>query len=102
MTITEIIKKTLLAGVGAGEKFKEFVDELAKAGEVSTNEASKLVKEWSEKAQQSTKDLDSRVRDAIGGAFEKMNIATRADMERLEKKLQNISERLSKIEGGGQ
>jgi hypothetical protein len=31
-----------------------------------------------------------------------MNIATRSDMERLEKKLQNISERLSKIEGGGQ
>jgi hypothetical protein len=33
-------------------------------------------------------------------AFEKLNIATRDDLEKVEKKLQNISARLTKLEGG--
>lgn len=102
MTITDIIKRTLLAGVGAGEKFREFIDELVKAGEMSKTDAAALVKEWTEKAGQSTKEADSRLRDALAGAFGKMNIATRDDIERLEKKLQNLSDRLQKLEGGGQ
>jgi polyhydroxyalkanoate synthesis regulator phasin len=100
MTIADIIKKAMLAGLGAQEKAKEFVDELVKAGELSKSDGATLVKEWASKAEESTKDMDLKIKDAIGGAFEKLNIPTRDDLEKLEKKIQGISARLSKVEGG--
>ena len=39
MLIGEVIKKAMLAGLGAQEKAKEFVEELVKAGELSKSEA---------------------------------------------------------------
>jgi polyhydroxyalkanoate synthesis regulator phasin len=100
MTVADVIKKAMLAGLGAQEKAKEFVDELVKAGELSKSEGATLVKEWASKAEESTKDIDLKIKDAIGGAFEKLNIPTRDDLEKLEKKIQGISARLSKVEGG--
>lgn len=101
MTVAEVIKKAMLAGLGAQEKAREFVDELVKAGELSKNEGATLVKEWVSKAEESTKDMDHKVKDAIAAAFEKLNIPTRDDLASLEKKVQGLSARLSKIEGGG-
>jgi polyhydroxyalkanoate synthesis regulator phasin len=100
MTVTDIIKKTMLAGLGAQEKVKDFVDELVKKGELSKNEGAELVKEWASKAEESTRDLDLKIKDAMAAVFEKMNIPTRDDLEKLEKKVQGISARLSKVEGG--
>jgi polyhydroxyalkanoate synthesis regulator phasin len=100
MTVADIIKKAMLVGLGAQEKAREFVEELVKAGELSKSEGATLVKEWASKAEESTKDIDLKVKDAIGGAFEKLNIPTRDDLEKLEKKIQGISARLSKLEGG--
>jgi len=102
MTVSDIIKKALLVGLGAQEKAREFVDELVKAGELSKSEAASLVKEWTSKAEESTKDFDRKVKDAIAGALEKINISTRDDVERLEKKVQGLSTRLAKLEGGEQ
>jgi len=100
MIIADIIKKAMLAGLGAQEKAKEFVDELVKAGELSKSEGATLVKEWASKAEESTKDIDLKIKDSISGAFEKLSIPTRDDLEKLEKKIQGISARLSKVEGG--
>lgn len=102
MTLTEIIKKAMLAGLGAQEKAKEFIDELVKAGELSKSDASNLVKEWVSKAEESTKDLDLKIKDAMAGAFEKINLPTRDALDRVEKKLQAISTRLDKLEGKGE
>jgi polyhydroxyalkanoate synthesis regulator phasin len=99
MNVADVIKRAMLAGLGAQEKARELVDELVKAGELSKNEAATLVKEWASKAEESTKDLDLKVKDTIAGAFEKLNIPTRDDLEKLDKKVQGISERLAKLEG---
>ncbi len=100
MTVADVIKRAMLAGLGAQEKAKEFVDELVKAGELSKSDGASLVKEWVSKAEESRKDLDLKVKDAMAAAMEKLNIPTRDDLEKMEKKLQNISARLTKIEGG--
>jgi polyhydroxyalkanoate synthesis regulator phasin len=100
MKVADVIKKAMLAGLGAQEKARELVEELVKAGELSKSEASTLVKEWASKAEESTKDMDLKVKDTIAGAFEKLNIPTRDDLEKMEKKIQGIAERLSKLEGG--
>ena len=86
MLIGEIIKKAMLVGLGAQEKAKEFVDE--------------LVKEWTTKAEESTKEFDKRVKETVSNILEKLNIPTREDMEKLEKKVQALNSRLKKLEGG--
>ena len=102
MLIAEVVKRAMLAGLGAQEKAREFVDELVKAGELSKSEAATVVKEWSSKAEQSTKDMDIKLKDAVAGVLEKLNIPTKDDMERLEKKVQTLSARVRKLEGGGE
>ena len=100
MNVGDVFKKAMLAGLGAQEKARELVDELVKAGELSKSEAATLVKEWASKAKEGTKDMDLKIKDTIAGAFEKLNIPTRDDLEKLEKKIQGIAARLSKLEGG--
>ena len=100
MIIAEIIKKAMLVGLGAQEKAKEFVEELVKAGELSKSEASTLVKEWTSKAEESTKEFDKRVKETVANVLEKLNIPSREDMEKLEKKVQALNARLKKLEGG--
>src|SRR5512135_3910843 len=100
MMVSELIKKAMLVGLGAQEKAKEFIEELVKAGELSKSEGASLVKEWVTKAEESSKDMDHKVKDAIAAAFEKLNIPTRDDLASLEKKVQSLSARLAKVEGG--
>jgi poly(hydroxyalkanoate) granule-associated protein len=102
MIISEVIKRAMLAGLGAQEKAKEFVDELVKAGELSKSEAANLVKEWSSKAEQGTKDMDVKIKDAVAGILEKLHIPSKEDLEKLEKKVQSLNARLKKLEGGGE
>ncbi len=99
MMVSDVIKKAMLVGLGAQEKAKEFIDELVKAGELSKGEGATLVKEWVTKAEESTKDMDHKVKDAISAAFEKLNIPNRDDLVSLEKKVQSLSARLAKLEG---
>jgi polyhydroxyalkanoate synthesis regulator phasin len=102
MIVSEVIKKAMLVGLGAQEKAKEFIDELVKAGELSKSEGATLVKEWVTKAEESTKDMDHKIKDSIAAAFEKLNIPTRDDLASLEKKVQSLSARIAKMEGGDQ
>ncbi len=100
MVIAEVIKKAMLVGLGAQEKAREFVDELVKAGELSKSEASSLVKEWTTKTEERTKEFDKRVKDTVANILEKLNIPSREDIEKLETKIQALNGRLRKLEGG--
>ncbi len=101
MLVSEVIKKAMFAGLGAQEKAREFVDELVKKGELSKSEGASVIKEWVSKAEESTKDIDLKVKDAISAAFEKLNIPSRADLDRMEKKIQALTDRIAKLEGNG-
>ena len=101
MVIAEVLKRAMLVGLGAQEKAREFVEELVKAGELSKSEASNLVKEWTTKTEERTKEFDKRVKDTVANILEKLNIPSREDMEKLEKKVQALNARVKKLEGGG-
>jgi polyhydroxyalkanoate synthesis regulator phasin len=100
MLVAEVIKKAMLVGLGAQEKAREFIDELVKAGELSKSEGASLVKEWLSKAEEGKKDMDQKIKDGIAAAFEKINVATRNDIADLDKKIQGLSARIVKLEGG--
>ncbi|MEE9523643.1 MAG: phasin family protein [Thermodesulfovibrionales bacterium] len=99
MTAFDIVRNALLAGLGVQEKIKEFVDELVKKGELSDSQGAKLIKEMAEKADKGTEDLSKTFSELITKILDKMNLPTRDDLEKINKKLNSLSAKLKKIEG---
>ncbi|GBE31882.1 poly(hydroxyalcanoate) granule associated protein [bacterium BMS3Bbin05] len=99
MTIFDIARNALLAGLGVQEKVKEFIDELVKKGELNDSQGAKLIKEWTEKADKSTEDLSKTFSDLVTKTLDKMNLPTRDDIEKINKKLNSLSSRIKKLEG---
>lgn len=98
MTVFDMLRRAMLAGVGAQEKVKGFVDELVKKGELSKSDGAKLVKEWTERADKSTADLGKSASELVEKTLAKMNLPTKTEIERLDKKLKTLSGRLKKME----
>ena len=102
MTVFDMVRNALLAGFGVQEKVKEFADELVKKGELSNSQGAKLVKEWTEKADKSSEEMSKTFSDVLSKTLEKMNLATKDDIEKLNKKLHVLTGRVKKIEGGAE
>ncbi len=100
MTFFDVVRRALLAGFGVQEKVKEFIDDLVKKGELSESEGAKLVKEWTEKADRTSQDLTKSLSDIITKTMDKMNLPTKDDIERLNKKVSALSARVKRLEGG--
>jgi len=99
MTIFETVRNALLAGFGMQQKVKEFIDELVKKGELSESQGAKLIKEWAEKAEKGTGDLTKNFSEILTKTLNKMNLPTKDDIEKLNKKIQTLSGRVKKLEG---
>lgn len=98
MTMFEIIRRALMAGLGMQAKAKEFIDELVKQGELSETQGARLIREWSDKADKTGKDLSKSIVDLVEKLLEKMNIPTRDEVEKLQRKVQSLSARVKKLE----
>jgi poly(hydroxyalkanoate) granule-associated protein len=96
--VYDIVRKTLLAGLGMQEKVKELVEDLVKKGELNEREGAKLVKEWMEKAKSSTEDMNKMFSEGVSKGMEKANIATKEDLDKLTKKVHQLTVRVKKLE----
>ncbi len=98
MSLSEILQKTMLAGLGMQEKLNEFIGELIEKGELSEAQGKKLFEEWAEKAGQTKEDLDRNLAELISKSLEKINLPTRTEVEELNKKVKALSKKLDKLE----
>jgi polyhydroxyalkanoate synthesis regulator phasin len=96
--IFETIRNALLAGLGAQAAVKEFVEELIKKGEVSESQGANLVKDWMDKARKGTIDMQPDIPGFMTMAMDKMNLATKDDIDRVNTKIHDLSERLKHVE----
>lgn len=97
----DILKKTVLASIGAFEitkaKAEEIVDTLIKQGEVAKSKRSEAILELLDKAEHSTKDFKDRVSKDIEEAIDKLKVARKRDLEELTKKVDDLAEQLRKM-----
>jgi polyhydroxyalkanoate synthesis regulator phasin len=96
----ELLEKAYLAGLGAfsvgREKAKEIVDELVEKGKITAEEAPKIMKDLMAKAEESKKIFEERIEAGIENALNRVNVASKKDIEALEKKLDLILKELKK------
>lgn len=87
----DLIKKGLALGLGLAvvskEQIEKLVDELVKKGEVTTSESKDLVQELYEKGEAERIQINERFREQFSQLLKDMNIATKADLERLEQRI---------------
>lgn len=92
----DLIKKTMLAGIGVAALTKDKVEQLAKdfieKGEMTEKEGKELVDEFLKKSEQAKKDLESKLEDMVQKVLKKMNIATKEDIAGMEARLKTLEQ----------
>ena len=95
----DLIKKTMLTGVGLAAMTKDKIEELAKEltekGKMSEKEGKELLDDLLKKSEQSRKDLETKVEGMVRKVLEKMDMVTKKDIASLEKKIKNIEKKTS-------
>lgn len=94
----DLIKKTVLAGIGATvitkEKIEAVMQDLVKQGKVSSDEAknlaSKIADEGRKEWESSSKDLAERIRELLA----KADFAHKSEVAQLERRLQLLEEKV--------
>jgi polyhydroxyalkanoate synthesis regulator phasin len=88
----DIIKKTMLAGVGltlmTKEKIEKIASELIEKGQMSEKEGKEFIDELIKKTEQTKKELETTIENILKKLLDKMNLATKDDINKLEKKIQ--------------
>ena len=94
--MNELIKKTLLTGLGLAfltkEKIEEMTKEFIEKGKLSEQEGKKLYDELLEKAEESKEDVKKQIETITKDTMKKMNLASRDELLDLEKRLQELIE----------
>jgi polyhydroxyalkanoate synthesis regulator phasin len=99
MTFFNLIRNAMLAGLGMQEMVKKFIDNLIKKGELSESQGAKLLKEWTEEAGKTSEQLTKNISEIITRTLNRMNLPTKDDIEKLNKEIRLLSNRLKKLEG---
>jgi polyhydroxyalkanoate synthesis regulator phasin len=92
----ELIKQTMLTGIGFAVVTKDKVEQLAKEyiekGQMTEKEAKEMVDEFLKKSEQARKDFETRLEEMVQKALKKMNIATRDDIAGLEERIKRMEQ----------
>ncbi len=95
----DLLKKTLLAGVGltlmTKDKVEEMARELAQAADLSADKGQQLVDEALERARKGRQELESFVQRVVRDTVQKANLVTRDDLASLQARLDRLEQILA-------
>jgi polyhydroxyalkanoate synthesis regulator phasin len=98
-TMIDIVKKTLLAGIGLALKTKDEVEDLAREIEKKFNltekDGKKFLKELHKKYDETQEKLEDRADDSVKKFLKKMDIVTSEDLKGLKKEIRDLKKMIS-------
>ena len=98
---TEIFKRAAIMGIGimslTEEKLKELVKELETKGEVGEKEGKNLLKDLLTRTDKEKKVVEENIKKGIKDYLAKVNIASREDLIKLEKRVNGLEEKIKKL-----
>ena len=101
-TMVDLVKKAMLAGIGAfavtKEKVEELVDDLIKKGEMSKDERAKFVRELVDKAEARSQEAKKWVDQRVKVSMSKLKMAKAEDLEALSKQMTDLTKAISRLE----
>ena len=93
----DMMKKTMLAGVGLAamtrDKIEEIGAELVRRGELTEKEGKEFVDEMATSADRARKDFESRIDQMVQQVLERLHVATRQDVDEVLRRLDALEEK---------
>jgi polyhydroxyalkanoate synthesis regulator phasin len=100
----ELIKKTLLTGVGLAvmtkEKVEELGRELASQAKLSEQEGKEFVDHLLKQSEDARTDFETKISAAVQKAVSGLNLASKDEVASLASKVEELSAKLSKTSSG--
>jgi len=97
-TMFDLIKKTMLTGVGlvfmTKDRIKELVEELTKKGELTVKEGKELLDDLLKKSEKAKKDLEIQIEKIVKETMKKMNLADAEELSKVMKRVKKLEEAL--------
>ncbi|AGF79667.1 hypothetical protein UWK_03138 [Desulfocapsa sulfexigens DSM 10523] len=98
----ELVKKTLLAGVGVAALTKEKLEEVAKdfveKGKMTEQEGKDLVKDLVTRSEESRQELQKQIGEKVEEILKKMDLAKKSEMNVLKQEIAELREALKSRE----
>jgi polyhydroxyalkanoate synthesis regulator phasin len=95
--LDQLLRKLFLSGLGVfaltQEKIEELVEELAKKGEISWGEKEDFLGEIIKRGKQEQAEVERKIGDKVEEILSRVNIASKDDIERLEKKIDELGKK---------
>jgi polyhydroxyalkanoate synthesis regulator phasin len=91
----DLIKKTLLTGVGFAlltkEKAEEMAKEIASQAKFSEQEGKEFIDSLMSQSEKARNDFQSKVEETVQAALKKLNLATRAEVDSLKAQVAELA-----------
>ena len=98
----ELIKKSLLASLGAAvitkEKIEQVTKRLVDEGKISMDEAGKLTHELVESGHHQWEELQEKITSTVRKAVENLDLVRKGDLQDLDQKVEEMEKRLAALE----
>ena len=95
----DLIKKIMFSGVGMALMTKEKIEELGKdiieKGKLSEKEGREFLDELMTKSEDAKKEMEAKTDKLVKDSLKKMNLASRDDLQKLEKQVKKLSKALA-------
>jgi len=94
MVSLDPLKKAILAGLGAlsyaQEKAAQVIEDLAQRGEITRDQASKLIKEYAQRASKDREAFCEKVAGEVKNLLDRAPIVTRAELDALRREVASL------------
>jgi polyhydroxyalkanoate synthesis regulator phasin len=98
----ELIRKSLLAGLGVGvitkEKAQQVAQELVEEGKLAADDAKQFVDRLLEGANEQREEIQAGIRDAVRKALDSTDVARAEDLQIIKQQLAGLELRLAALE----
>ncbi len=92
----DLLRKSVLIGIGLAAMTKDKVEELAKKiaeeNNLSEEEGRKLAQDLLKRSDEARENLKSQVEKLVKSTLEKLDIPSRADLQELEERIKKLEE----------
>ena len=97
----DIVRKTMLTGIGLAlktwDEVEDIAKELQKKGKMTETEGKKFLEELQDKYQEAQQDLEDRVDLSIKNFLKKADIVTGEELKALKKEIRDLKKAVSEL-----
>lgn len=96
----DLLKKTLLTGIGVAaltkEKLEELANDFVEKGKMSEQEGRDLVDDLVTRSEESRAELQNQIEGKVESVLEKMDLAKKSDVDALKIEIEELKQILNK------